>query len=66
LEQDFLFLNPPYDKTFPADAPDRCIDHVAIRKPTASPHFTLSFYRIWVGEETASDHRPLHAKVGIR
>lgn len=65
MQQQFLFLNPSYDKTYPADAPDCCIDHIAIRKPTASPDFTLSFYHTWVGEDTASDHRPLHAKVGI-
>ena len=65
MQQHFLFLNPPYDKTFPADAPNICIDHVAILKPTISPDFTLSYYRTWVGEEPYSDHRPLHAVVGI-
>ena len=65
MQKNFLFLNPSYDKTFPADAPDICIDHVAVFKPTSSPDFTLSYYRTWVGEEQASDHRPLHAKIGI-
>lgn len=65
MEKDFLFLNPSYDKTFPADAPNICIDHVAILKPTISPDFTLSYYRTWVGEEPYSDHRPLHAVVGL-
>ena len=65
MQKHFLFLNPAYDKTFPADAPNICIDHVAILKPTASPDFTLFFYRTWVGEEQASDHRPLHARIGI-
>lgn len=65
MQQHFLFMNPPYDKTFPSDNPDCCIDHIAIFRPTATPAYTLSFYRTWVGEETASDHRPLHAKVGI-
>lgn len=63
MQKDFLFLNPSYDKTFPADAPDICIDHVAVFK--SMPDTTLSFYRTWVGEETASDHRPLHAKIGL-
>ena len=63
MQKHFLFLNPSYDKTFPADAPNICIDHVALFMPT--PEATLSFYRTWVGEETFSDHRPLHAKLGL-
>lgn len=63
MQKHFLFLNPSYDKTFPADAPNICIDHVALFMPT--PEATLSFYRTWVGEETFSDHRPLHAKIGL-
>lgn len=63
MQKHFLFLNPSYDKTFPADAPNICIDHVALFKPT--PEATLSFYRTWVGEEKFSDHRPLHAKLGL-
>lgn len=65
MQKHFLFLNPSYDKTFPADKPNICIDHVAIFKPTATPEFTLSYYHTWVGEEDYSDHRPLHAKIGI-
>ena len=65
MQKHFLFLNPSYDKTFPADKPNICIDHVAMFKPTASPEATLSFYNTWVGEEDYSDHRPLHAKIGI-
>ena len=65
MEKHALFLNPSYDKTFPADAPNICIDHVAMFYPTASPTTTLSYYRTWVGQETYSDHRPLHAKIGI-
>ena len=63
MQKHFLFLNPPYDKTFPADKPNICIDHVALFMPT--PEATLSYYRTWVGEETFSDHRPLHAKLGL-
>ena len=63
MQKHFLFLNPSYDKTFPADKPNICIDHVALFMPT--PEATLSFYRTWVGEETFSDHRPLHAKLGL-
>ena len=63
MQKHFLFLNPPYDKTFPADKPNICIDHVALFMPT--PDAALSFYRTWVGEETFSDHRPLHAKLGL-
>ena len=63
MQKHFLFLNPSYDKTFPADAPNICIDHVALFMPT--PEATLSYYRTWVGEETFSDHRPLHAKLGL-
>ncbi|MBQ6192389.1 MAG: endonuclease/exonuclease/phosphatase family protein [Bacteroidaceae bacterium] len=63
MQKHFLFLNPSYDKTFPADVPNICIDHVALFMPT--PEATLSFYRTWVGEETFSDHRPLHAKIGL-
>lgn len=65
MQKHFLFLNPSYDKTFPADAPDVCIDHVAIFLPTVKPESMLSTYRTWVGEETFSDHRPLHAKIRI-
>lgn len=65
MQKHFLFLNPPYDKTFPANKPNICIDHVALFKPTATSGSTLSFYNTWVGEEPYSDHRPLHAKVGL-
>ena len=65
LQQQFLFLNPPCDKTYPADAPECCIDHIAIHKPAASPHCTLCFYLSWVGQDTVSDHLSLHAKMGI-
>ena len=65
MQKHFLFVNPSYDKTFPADAPDVCIDHVAIFLPTVTPEATLPAYRTWVGEETFSDHRPLHAKIRI-
>lgn len=65
MEKYFLFFNPSYDKTFPSDAPNICIDHVALLKSTVSPDFTLSYYRTWVGEELFSDHRPLHAIVGL-
>ena len=63
MQRNFLFLNPAYDKTFPANKPNICIDHVAIFVPT--PDATISFYRTWVGEETFSDHRPLHARLGL-
>lgn len=63
MQKHFLFLNPAYDKTFPADKPDICIDHVAVFMPT--PDATISYYRTWVGEETFSDHRPLHARLGL-
>lgn len=63
MQKHILFLNPPYDKTFPADAPNICIDHVALFK--SLPEATLSYYRTWVGEEDFSDHRPLHAKLGL-
>lgn len=65
MEKYFLFLNPSYDKTFPADAPNICIDHVALFTPSVTPQFTLSYYRTWVGEEDFSDHRPLHAVIGL-
>ena len=65
MEKHFLFFNPSYDKTYPADAPNICIDHVALLKPTVTPDFTLSYYRTWVGEEPFSDNRPLHAEVGL-
>ena len=63
MQKHFLFLNPSHDKTFPADKPDICIDHVAVFVPT--PDATISFYRTWVGKETSSDHRPLHARLGL-
>lgn len=63
MQKHFLFLNPAYDKTFPADTPNICIDHVAVYVPT--PDATISFYHTWVGEETFSDHRPLHTRLGL-
>lgn len=63
MQRHFLFLNPAYDKTFPANKPNICIDHVAVFVPT--PDATISFYRTWVGEEDFSDHRPLHARLGL-
>ena len=65
MQKHFIFLNPSYDKTFPANKPNICIDHVALFKPTVTADHTLSFYSTWVGEEDYSDHRPLHAKIGI-
>ena len=63
MQKYFLFLNPAHDKTFPADEPNICIDHVAIFVPV--PDAPISFYRTWVGEDTFSDHRPLHARLGL-
>lgn len=63
MEKHFLFMNPSYNKTFPANAPNICIDHVAIYRPI--PDATISYYWTWVGDEQYSDHRPLHAKIGI-
>ena len=65
MSKSFIFLNPPYDKTFPADEPNICIDHIALLKPTVTPEFSLSYHYSWVGEETYSDHRPLHSKIGL-
>ena len=65
MQKHFLFFNPSYDKTFPADKPNICIDHVAMFLPTITPEYTLSFYNTWVGKEDYSDHRPLHAKIGL-
>lgn len=65
MQKHFLFLNPSDDKTFPADAPNICIDHVAMFKSPASPEASIASYRTWVGEETFSDHRPLHAEISF-
>ena len=63
MEKYFIFLNSPSEMTFPSNGPKICIDHVALFKPT--PNATLSFHRTWVGSEEASDHRPLHARIGL-
>jgi len=63
MQKHFLFLNPQNEMTFPADKPKICIDHVALFMPL--PDATLSDHRTWVDEEPFSDHRPLHAKIGL-
>ena len=63
MQNHFLFLNPPHEKTFPSREPRICIDYVALfRSATA----TVSSCHTWVGEEQASDHCPLHARVSLR
>lgn len=63
MQKHFVFLNPPSDNTFPADVPNICIDHVAIYRPTGEA--ALSSFSTRVGEEQFSDHRPLHARIGL-
>ncbi|MCR4921591.1 MAG: endonuclease/exonuclease/phosphatase family protein [Bacteroidaceae bacterium] len=63
MEKHFIFLNSPSEMTFPSTGPRICIDHVALFKPTEGA--TLSFHRTWVGSEESSDHRPLHARIGL-
>lgn len=63
MQKHFVFLNAPSDNTFPADVPNICIDHVAIYRPTGEA--ALSSFSTRVGEEQFSDHRPLHARIGL-
>ena len=63
MQEHFIFLNSPNEHTFPADSPTVCIDHIALFR---SPLLTLDYHHTWVEEESvASDHRPLHAHIGI-
>ena len=53
----FRLLSGTDEPTFPADAPDRCIDYVAVDVAHA-PLFAGGSSRV-VDEPAASDHRPL-------
>ena len=53
----FLVLSDPRVPTFPADAPDRCIDYVAVDRAHADA-FRGAVARV-VDEPSASDHRPV-------
>ncbi len=57
MTKDFLLLNKPKHCTFPADKPDRCIDYIAIYRPTAHNVDRKETYVI--DEPAASDHRPV-------
>ena len=53
----FVVLTDPSVLTFPADAPDRCIDYVAVDRAHADA-FRGAVARV-VDEPSASDHRPV-------
>ncbi len=51
-------LSDPSQPTFPADAPDRCIDYILTNTPTVkSTNATV------MNEPTSSDHRPIYVDV---
>lgn len=61
IQKDFVLLTNPKRFTFPADAPDSCIDYIAVLKSDA-PFFSRT--SAFVHEEkVASDHRPVVADV---
>ena len=53
----FALLSDPRALTFPADAPDRCIDYLAVDRDHADA-FRGAVARV-VDEPSASDHRPV-------
>ncbi|MDD3162223.1 MAG: endonuclease/exonuclease/phosphatase family protein, partial [Bacteroidales bacterium] len=61
LREHFQMLNDPAKNTFPANAPDCCIDYIYALKSNAT---TFSVIRNEVLEEkVASDHRPLFTDI---
>ena len=61
LERNFRILNNRESKTFPAPAPDRTLDYIAVWKATA-PEIDIVGSEVIV-EPVASDHRPVAVKV---
>lgn len=59
----FVLLSDPRDPTFPAGAPDRCIDYVAVDRGHADA-FRGAAARV-VDEPSASDHRPVLVDVPV-
>lgn len=57
LEVDFKVLNNTKGYTFPAPAPDRTIDYIAVWKATA-PRYAVASKQV-LDEPMASDHRPV-------
>ncbi len=64
IGKNFLLLNNPKHLTYPADKPDRCIDYIALYKPTADELAVKS--ASVPGEATASDHRPVIATLQFK
>ncbi len=64
IGKDFMLVNNPKHPTYPADKPDRCIDYIALYKPTANELAVKS--ASVPNESTASDHRPIVATLQFK
>ncbi len=64
LSRDFRILNNINHNTYPADKPDRCLDYIAVYKPTGDDIVNRGG-RV-VPEEKASDHRPVMAMLAFK
>ncbi len=64
MAKDFQLLNTPKQFTYPADKPDRCIDYIALYKPTA--HELAVKSASVPNEPAASDHRPVVATLQFK
>lgn len=58
LQENFRILNKLDAKTFPAPAPDRTLDYIAVWKATAPKLHVVS--DVVIDEPVASDHRPVN------
>lgn len=65
LRQDFMILSDHYDFTFPAAAPDRCIDYIGVFKNESFSVPEVTFQCV-ADEPQVSDHRPLIVDVKER
>lgn len=64
IQKDFVIVSNPKENTFPADAPDCCLDYIAGYIERGRPFTGLS---AWTPtEKTASDHRPVVTDVRLK
>lgn len=64
IQKDFVIVSNPKENTFPADAPDHCLDYIAGYIERGKQFTRLS---AWTpAENIASDHRPIVATVRLK
>lgn len=65
MSQHFDFISNIQMPTFPSDHPDRCIDYIAVYKPSIVKSVKVKKYSV-LSQPVASDHCPIKAVVNIK